>query len=207
MKFRLSSKAALVIIAAMFILPLALAWLMHSGVIDFKPGSARNLGELVQPPVPANWQDSLVFVPAVDKAPRDDPSVFFDRHWVILHVIPSPCPSSCLQAISALRQIHKASGRNQSRIRIALLLQSGNQAETISNVGEIYHLFRLVENPSGNIRSILEDVAHNFSTGAEGSSYLIDPIGNIMMFYEAGSDPNKLKNDLKRLLTWSKLDK
>jgi hypothetical protein len=207
MKFHLSSRAALIIIAAMFILPLVLAWLMQSGAIEFKPGSARNLGDLVQPPVPADWQDSLNFIPAVNDAPREEISVLFDRHWVILHVIPSPCPSPCLEAISALRQIHKASGRNQSRIRIALLLQSGDQAETISSVGEIYHLFRLVENPSGNIRSILEDVAHNFSTGAEGSSYLIDPIGNIMMFYEAGSDPNNLKNDLKRLLTWSKLDK
>lgn len=207
MKFHLSSRTALVFIAAMFILPLVLAWLMQSGAIDFKPGSARNLGDLVEPPVPADWEESLIFVPAINNASRDELSVFFDRHWVILHVIPSPCPSSCLEAISALRQIHKASGRNQSRIRIALLLQSDNHPETISRVGEIYHLFQLAENPNGNIRSILEDVANNFSTRAEGSSYLIDPIGNIMMFYEAGSDPNNLKNDLKRLLTWSKLDK
>jgi hypothetical protein len=207
MKFHLSSRTALVLIAAMFILPLVLAWLMQSGAIDFKPESARNLGDLVEPPVPADWEESLIFVPAINNASRDELSVFFDRHWVILHVIPSPCPSSCLEAISALRQIHKASGRNQSRIRIALLLQSDNHPETISRVGEIYHLFQLAENPNGNIRSILEDVANNFSTRAEGSSYLIDPIGNIMMFYEAGSDPNNLKNDLKRLLTWSKLDK
>ena len=40
----------------------------------------------------------------------------------------------------------------------------------------------------------------------EGSTYLIDPLGNIMMSYAAGFDPNDLKRDLKRLLTWSKLD-
>ena len=39
-----------------------------------------------------------------------------------------------------------------------------------------------------------------------GSLYLLDPLGNIMMFYAAGFDPNDLKKDLKRLLTWSKLD-
>jgi hypothetical protein len=39
-----------------------------------------------------------------------------------------------------------------------------------------------------------------------GNSYLVDPLGNIMMFYGADSDPNDLKKDLKRLLTWSKLD-
>ena len=44
------------------------------------------------------------------------------------------------------------------------------------------------------------------SAGTAGQTYLVDPLGNIMMAYEAGSDPNHLKKDLKRLLTWSKLD-
>jgi hypothetical protein len=38
------------------------------------------------------------------------------------------------------------------------------------------------------------------------SAYLIDTLGNIMMAYEAGADPNHLRHDVKRLLTWSKLD-
>ena len=45
-----------------------------------------------------------------------------------------------------------------------------------------------------------------FSKRASGSTYLIDPLGNIMLFYAAGYDPNDLKSDLQRLLTWSKLD-
>jgi cytochrome oxidase Cu insertion factor (SCO1/SenC/PrrC family) len=36
--------------------------------------------------------------------------------------------------------------------------------------------------------------------------YLIDPLGNIMMYYAADADPNHIRQDLKRLLTWSKLD-
>ena len=44
------------------------------------------------------------------------------------------------------------------------------------------------------------------SQAGTGSVYLVDPLGNIMMRYESGSDPNKLKQDLKRLLKWSKLD-
>jgi cytochrome oxidase Cu insertion factor (SCO1/SenC/PrrC family) len=40
----------------------------------------------------------------------------------------------------------------------------------------------------------------------KGRVYLIDPLGNIMMAYESGADPNHIRQDLKRLLTWSKLD-
>ena len=49
-------------------------------------------------------------------------------------------------------------------------------------------------------------VASSQGADVAGSVYLIDPLGNIMLFYAAGFDPNDLKKDLKRLLTWSKLD-
>lgn len=207
MKFNLSSRVALVIIAAMFILPLVLAWLMLSGAVDYKPGPIQNLGELVQPPVLVDWESLLVPVRAEMETPSSETPVSFRNHWVVLHAVPVPCPTPCLEEIAGIRQVHKASGRNQSRIRIALLLQDASQAESVNGLRNIYQLFQLVESPDGAIQPILEEIASRYSTTASGSSYLIDPIGNIMMFYGAGSDPNKLKKDLKRLLTWSRLDK
>jgi hypothetical protein len=56
MKLEMSPRLALVVIAALFILPLLLAWLMYSGVIEFTPGTTRNHGQLVQPPVPLDWE-------------------------------------------------------------------------------------------------------------------------------------------------------
>jgi hypothetical protein len=43
-------------------------------------------------------------------------------------------------------------------------------------------------------------------SATKGDIYLIDPLGNIMMYYAADADPNHIRKDLKRLLTWSKLD-
>jgi len=206
-KINLSSRAALLIIAAMFILPLILAWLMLSGAIDYKPGSGRNLGELVKPLVAVDWESRLITIQDDIEEPGKKTPDFFSNHWVILHVVPVPCTSSCMGAITGLRQVHKASGRDQARIRIALLLQDVRQTGSVNGLKNIYPLFQLVENPDGTIQPVLEEIASRYSATANGSSYLIDPIGNIMMFYQAGSDPNKLKKDLKRLLTWSKLDK
>ena len=56
------------------------------------------------------------------------------------------------------------------------------------------------------LAAALGDVAAANGGQVENSVYLIDPLGNIMLFYAAGFDPNDLKKDLKRLLTWSKLD-
>ena len=116
---RLSPRVSLVVIAALFLLPLAAAWLMYSGVIDFEPGDTRNLGELVEPPVPVDL-DGLV--PA---DPARDPTTELPRHWAIVHVVPADCGPDCEATVTALRQVYVAAGRNQSRLRILLLAVLG----------------------------------------------------------------------------------
>jgi len=202
MKSRSSKRLALAVIAALFVFPIVLAWLMYSGVIDFRPGSTRNLGRLVQPPVPVAWDGVLM-----DGDSANSASQAFTDHWLILHAVPHPCPEACLQAIAGLRQVHRASGRQQSRIRLALL-HDPDAVDSAARLQQIYAPFQLIEDPSGRLWQALEAVAGqaNPPAPARGSSYLIDPLGNIMMFYAAGSDPNDLNKDLKRLLAWSKLD-
>ena len=43
MKIKMSPRAALVIIAAIFVLPLAVAFLMYRGAIEYNPVETRNL--------------------------------------------------------------------------------------------------------------------------------------------------------------------
>lgn len=196
---KLSPRVSLVIIAAMFLLPLLLAWFMYDGTITYKPAVTRNFGQLVEPPLPLDWKDASV-IPG-DGSSGAAAAEEFSRHWVILYRVAEHCPDSCAQEVSALRQIHRAAGRHQDRIRIALLLQNDAGYEVESELREMYSLFQLISDPSGSIGTTLERAA-----SGPGAVYLIDPLGNIMMTYKGGADPNDLKRDLKRLLTWSKLD-
>lgn len=202
MRFKLSPRIALLIIAALFFLPLVLAWLMYTGTLEFRPQATRNLGQLVQPPVPVDWAGVYRDGVAVDPIAGT-----LTGHWLILYAVPRNCEEACLQAIVNLRQIHRATGRQQSRIRLALLHDFDQAAEAVA-LQDIYGAFQLLENPDGSLWRTLDDVASGSEPAAPamGSSYLIDPLGNIMLFYAVGFDPNHLKNDLKRLLTWSKLD-
>jgi len=202
MKLKLSPRVALLVIAALFFLPLVLAWLMYTGTIEFQPHSTRNLGQLVQPPVPVDWAGV-----SLDENGTQPVGAAFARHWLILHAVPRPCNESCLQQVTDLRQIHRASGRQQSRLRLALLHDFEDPEDKAALTG-IYAEFQLIENPRGDLWRTLDQVATPGEppTTARGSTYLIDPLGNIMLFYAAGYDPNDLKSDLKRLLTWSKLD-
>ncbi len=208
MRFKLSPRAALVIIAALFVVPLVLAWLMYSGTIQYQPGSTRNLGELVRPAVPVDWS-LAVPVPGGENSPvRPPPEQAFERHWVILHAIEAPCGERCLETVTGLRQVHRASGRQQGRIRLALMLPEGSPESVAAELGSLYGPFRLLTDPGGEIRRAMDTAAARSAPDPDlaGSTYLVDPLGHIMMYYAAGSDPNHLKKDLKRLLTWSKLD-
>jgi hypothetical protein len=210
MKFSLSPRLALLIIAAMFLLPLLLAWLMYSGSLDFKPASTRNLGTLIEPPVPIDWTVTALLSGETKLAANPEQGIgVFDEHWVILQLVPAGCDDSCLKRVSNLRQIHRASGRQQFRIRLALLLDESSPADQAQSLLAIYPKFHLIRDPSGILSEALAGIQQNLSgqSGPAKGVYMIDPLANIMMYYEAGSDPNHIKQDLKRLLTWSKLDK
>lgn len=199
MKWKPSPRAALLIIAAVFLLPLMLAWFMYNGTIEFKPAATRNFGQLIEPPLPINWKDVALLPNTGNRT--TDAFAEFGKHWTILFPVPDGCPESCLQQAVAFRQIHRALGRQQDRVRIALLLQNGEMASVETSLRDSYSGFHLVRDPAESLESALQQASRG-----PGTVYLIDPLGNIMMAYEGGADPNNLKQDLKRLLTWSKLD-
>jgi len=194
MKAKISPRASLLIIVAIFIMPLAAAYLMYSGSIDYDPVETRNLGTLVEPPVPVD-------LAALEPQRSDSASLSeLNDHWVVLHHLPDPCAEPCVDAVTSLRQVHRSTGRNQSRIRLLLVAEQRNP-ELTESLQSIYPSFYLALS-SPDLAAKIKDVPQ----ADAGSTYLIDPLGNIMMSYAAGFDPNDLKKDLKRLLTWSKLD-
>lgn len=199
MKLKISPRVALLIIASIFVLPLVLAWLMYSGTIEYNPVNTRNLGSLVQPPLPlALGKLAVLGGPAATLEELDD-------HWVMLYALPAPCDQACLERAATLRQVHRAAGRNQSRIRV-LLTGSGDIRQSVNSLLEVYPSFSIAADDGGELAGTLAAVAKDSGAEMEDSLYLVDPLGNIMLFYAAGFDPNDLKKDLKRLLTWSKLD-
>jgi hypothetical protein len=120
-----------------------------------------------------------------------------------VHALPTACGADCEAAVTALRQVHRASGRDQSRLRILLLRRPGDAIDA-ERIAAIYPVFLLATDRDGALSRELARIAG--TADAAGNSYLLDPLGNIMMLYPAGYDPGDLKKDLKRLLTWSKLD-
>jgi hypothetical protein len=135
--------------------------------------------------------------------PARDPTTELPRHWAVVHVVPAACGPECEATVTALRQVYVAAGRNQSRLRILLLYRPADAVDA-TRLEAIHPGFLLASDGDGRMLDALAAIAGNVDPA--GHTYLLDPLGNIMMLYRAGYDPNDLKKDLKRLLTWSKLD-
>jgi hypothetical protein len=203
MKLSLSPRLALLIIAAMFLFPLLFAWMMYTGKVEFKPISTRNLGSLVVPPIPVDWTVTSLLPLETNRAGHSKQSIDeLKEHWVLLQAVPEGCDETCLIKVSALRQIHLASGHKQTQFRLALLLDQSSPADQAKNLLTIYPKYRLITDSSGLLQETLAGIEQKFSTLNEsaGGVFMIDPAGNIMMYYQADGDPNDIKQDLKRLL-------
>jgi hypothetical protein len=182
-----SARLTLLTLGLLFFLPLLLAWLMYNGVIDFQPGATNNHGDLVAPPVEA-------------RLPEEVEGLDLSGHWIVLYLLPESCDDTCQSYVAGLRQVRRALGRDGERIRTAYLSttqSAGLLGEQISAIDPAAIVFR---DSSGMLRSQLDGIG-----GGDGT-YVIDPLGNIMMKYHDGADPNLVRLDLKRILKYAKTD-
>ncbi len=191
------ARLTLVLIFFLFATPVVVAVLMHSPWWNYQPGGMTNLGTLVQPPQPLDYQ--LV--------ETNQEAGALDR-WVILYPVVNPCIERCLKDIESLRQIHRASGRHQEQLSVMPLIPTPSDATAAAGLLKTYPAFVLGYDRTGAIEAVLRRLGDLQPDGTlqPGQVFLVDPAGNIMMRYAAGFDPNHLNKDLKRLLKLSGTD-
>ncbi len=177
---------------ALFFTPLILVMLMRSPFWDYRPAGMKNQGQLVQPPLALPISEDLT------------------GEWLLMYVAPESCDDTCLSAITALRQIYKAAGRDQEHLKVVVLNEAGYNPQLGSKVEAIYS--GIVFIPSAT-RATLDELRQlNLRLQAEtgnptvSHTYILDPMQNVILAYTAGTNPSDINKDLKRLLKWSKAD-
>jgi hypothetical protein len=193
-----TNRLKLLAILALFLFPLLWALLIFKGQLPLLSKETINQGTLIEPPVAIDWS-------AAESVSGLSESGDLEDSWVILIPVTQPCTQSCLQKITGLRQVHRASGREQQRIELVLLsegqLDEGFKQELLT----IYERFHILADPSGSLHESLRAARpQSSSSPPELVTYLVDPLANIMMAYETADSEIRLSKDLKRLLTWSK---
>jgi hypothetical protein len=179
-------------IFALFMGPVILVMLMRSSWWQYQPAKLKNHGHLVQPPVELVLQQS-------DQ---------LRGRWTVLYIPEQPCGQACLDHAAALRQIHTAAGRNRDKLNIALLHRKPPDTELQERLGAIYPAFEpLVETAPGPWRALASiDTQVPADSSGPVSTYVLDPVLNVVLAYRAGDDPNGIHKDLRRLLKHSETE-
>lgn len=193
---KLSPRPTLLLILAMFLLPVVLAWLSFSGIIGFGPAETDNEGRLVIPPQPLKWAEAVLLAPTADAGD-------LQGSWVVLYPLPAPCGETCLGRIRSMHQMHRATGRDAERLQLAVLASAAPDPGLERELRSIHPSLYLLYDPGPRFAAALQ---HASESAQQPSVYLVDPLGNIMMTYEADDSMNKLLRDLKKLFKWSRLD-
>ncbi len=174
-------------VAMVFIGPLALAYLLYYGLSFGAAGT--NGGELIDPAM------QVPNVTLTDAAGEQLPSgQLFERKWTILQVAPGGCGDACIESLKETRQIRALLHRRATRVQRVLLTDE----RPLPAMPEQPDL-SLYSAPVAPFNAMFE------SQGATtpGTVYLVDPLGNWMLYYPPGGDGSALFKDVKHLLKLS----
>ena len=166
---------------ALFIMPIALGTLFFYFNPSYFSQSTINYGELVRPVIATDTSDIEI---------KGDASL--DGIWTIVYVA-SSCDSVCDKAVTDIKTIRTLINMDMRRIQRMLITKDSSSPKIIDE--------NLIK---AKITS--ERLANSLSKFPENAIYLIDPIGNFMLYYKPqGINIKFVIRDLKRLLKYSRI--
>jgi hypothetical protein len=132
------------------------------------------------------------------RAPANQDAKFLRGKWSLVYVGDGQCDADCRSTLYFGRQTWLGLGRLNARVQQVFLASSGccDQAWLTREHPQLTTV-DVASDAAAPLRTVFpaEDHAHLL--------YIVDPLGNLMMSYDARQDPKGLREDLKKLLDLS----
>jgi len=182
---RKPARLQLAFIALLFFGPLVVAaWMYYSG--SFTPASRSNHGLLIDP-----------VLPLADAYPAI--STIAEGRWLLVYVADSDCNDDCGEALFTLHQSRLMLGNEMYRLN-RVFLRGSTGPDTVI----------LDEQDSGLMALRDEGLAQDLMAVLPGDIppggfFLIDPLGNLVMYFRPNLDPREMVDDIKHLLKLSRI--
>ncbi|MBT8090085.1 MAG: hypothetical protein KJO01_07740 [Gammaproteobacteria bacterium] len=183
-----AARLQLLLIALVFIGPLMLAAWLYFGGSAVQPEGRTNHGELLQP-----------FVNIRDVAPESPVHEHDDGHWLLVYANSESCDAGCKFALYTMRQSRLMLGREMDRL-VRVFLHGESRPDSVYLAEEHAGLITLSDS---DFIALLKNKRPSQLTA--GGYYLVDPLGNLVMYFPPDIEPGDMVKDIKRLLKYSRI--
>jgi hypothetical protein len=187
-------------LAALFLAPLAIAFFTYYGT-GWRPARLVNHGVLYTPARPLPQVElAAIRLPgagADDAARAQQP---FHGLWSLVYVGAGGCDADCRAALYAMRQTRLLLNNDMGRVARVWLVTGDCCAREF--VAHEHPGLLLLDAQSAAAAPLLAAFP---AQDRASSLYIVDPLGNLVMSYDARQDPHGLLADLKKLLGLSNI--
>jgi cytochrome oxidase Cu insertion factor (SCO1/SenC/PrrC family) len=188
---RRRQRRQLIGLALLFFAPLGLSFYLYYGLGTWRPAGRVNAGALIEParPMPA------LALPLSRGGMTD--AQFLKGKWTLLYVQQGSCGDDCRRQLYDMRQVRIALDRDRDRVQ-RVFIGDGDCCDLKALLEAHPDLIALRASPDD--APLLAMLPRGADARKSARVYLIDPLGNLMMFYTAGANPKGMLEDMKRLL-------
>ena len=187
----------MLLLAALFFVPLAVAFYLYYGAGSLRPAGSVAKGELLEPARPL--PEVSLQRPGDGVTDRD----LLRGKWDMIYIGDGACDERCREALYLTRQSRIALNKDMDRVQ-RIFLVTGNCCDL--SFLEREHPDLLVAELDGEAGGTLLapfPVYDGIPASEAGRIYLVDPLGNLVLSYSAAAPDKALLTDLKKLLRLS----
>jgi len=187
----------LLLLAALFFVPLAIAFWMYYGPTGWRPSGDASKGDLIDPARP------LAALALTTADGGQTPPDFLRGKWSLVYVGDGLCDDRCRKALYLTRQSRIALNKDMDRVQRVFLV-TGRCCD---------RGFLAQEHPDLIVARVDDDAAaallEPFPTyggvplADAGRIFIVDPLGNLLMSYAPTAPDKALLTDMKKLLRLS----
>ena len=185
-------------VALIFFAPLGLSFYLYYGR-NWHPGGRVNAGELIDPARPL---PSLSLPLAGAGASGQTSSQFLKGKWTLLYIQHGRCDDECRRHLYDTRQVRLALDREMPRVQ-RVFIGDGDCCDWTEL--QAAHPDLIAVRASAADDPLLALLPVRADAVNSQRIYLIDPLGNAMMFYAPAVKSKGMLEDLKRLLRLSSI--
>lgn len=168
-------------LALLFIIPVIVAIVLNSSLIEFSPDSFKNKGNFIQPPIKITDKKSL------------KP---FEDYWTVVYQHSGTCENDCIKMLDALYRIRLTKGHKMKKIKLLVLHPRPDTLKIPTQYTSIQQQFY---DSTDKLNTILAQLSTQ-SLGNDKGLYLMAPEGFLMMSYDKDFKPQDVIEDLGLLL-------